>query len=121
MTQISQKSLTENIVVRDPAWVSFHNGSASEPVYGHNFPIWRSNLIPTIQRDPRIRYGLLLLKGPIQAFTSFHSEEDAENPVLHETVREQGIQFLRGVKCKNKEQQQFILDMHLCTNSSRRV
>lgn len=89
--------------------MSTHITSMMEPVYGHNFPIWRPSLVPTIQKDPRIRYGLNLIKGPIQAFTAFVTDEEAENPMLHETIREQGIQFVFGVSCEDAKAKEFIL------------
>ena len=88
-----------------PTWLH----SVYEPEYGHNFPIFRLSLVPTIQKDPRIRYGLNLLKGPILAYTAFYPEDEAENPLLHETIREQGVQFVYGIRCEDKEAQKFIL------------
>lgn len=79
------------------------------PEYGHNFPLFRLSLVPTMKMDPRIRYGLNLLKGPIQAFTAFVDSKEAENPQLHETIREQGIQFVYGVECEDEEIKKFIL------------
>jgi hypothetical protein len=63
-----------------------------------------------MKQDPRIRYGLNLLKGPIQSFAAFVDSEEAENPQLHETIREQGIQFVYGVKCEDKEIKEFIME-----------
>lgn len=80
-----------------------------EPAYGHNFPLFRRSLVPTMQRDPRIRYCLNLLKGPIQALTVFLDDKEAENPQLHETIREQGIQFAFSVKCEDEKAKELIL------------
>ncbi len=91
-------------------WVSYSGFPSIEPEYGHNFPIFRRTLVPTMQRDPRIRYGLNLIKGPIQAHTIFKPEEEADDPELHETIREQGIQFAFGIKCKDAKVKEMILD-----------
>jgi hypothetical protein len=105
--QVKGRELLNNFITESPALVDIN--PFIEPIYGHNFPLWRHSLVVTMQRDPRIQYGLNLLKGPIQAFTTFLPEEDAENPMLHETIREQGLQFVNGVRCKNPEVQKFII------------
>lgn len=106
----SVEELLQNISTNPTAWLSVPNMPAMEPEYGHNFPIFRRSLVPTMQCDGRIRYALNLIKGPIQAFTVFVKEEEAENPELHETIREQGIQYVYAVKCKDPEVEQLILD-----------
>lgn len=83
--------------------------SAYEPAYGHNFPIWRLNLVPTMIRDSRVTYGLQLLKGPIKSFTVFLPEENADSAEVHQTLREQGIQFAYTVKSDDQEVSEFIL------------
>ncbi len=95
----------------DPtSFVVTSNYPTFSPEYGHNFPIFRSSLVPTMRRDPRIRYGLNLLKGPIQSFTAFVDSTEAENPQLHETIREQGVQFVYGVECEDQKVKEFILE-----------
>ncbi len=86
------------------------NYPSFQPEYGHNFPIFRLSLVPIIRKDPRIRYALNLLKGPIQSFTAFVDDKEAENPQLHETIREQGVQFVYGVSCKDDKIKEFILE-----------
>lgn len=107
--KIAPKDLAKNYNTRPVDHVGFYIPPTYEPEYGHNFPIFRRTLVPTIRRDPRIQYGLNLLKGPIQSQTIFLPEEEAENPQLHETIREQGDQFLYGVRCKDKDTTDFIL------------
>ena len=91
------------------SWVSNYFPSSLEPEYGHNFPFFRLSLVPTIRKDPRIRFGLNLLKGPVQSFTAFFKEDEANDPLLHETVREQGIQFIYAVKCDDEKATELIL------------
>ncbi len=95
--------LLQTVQTNPTNFVPVLNPAFTDPEYAHNFPYWRPNLVPTMRRDPKIRYGLNLLKGPIQSYTVFLPEEEADNPVLHETIREQGIQFVYAVKCKDKE------------------
>jgi hypothetical protein len=105
------EDLTKIIPVDPTSWMAY-NLPTLEPEYGHNFPLFRKSVIPTMQRDGRIRYALNLIKGPIQAYTVFVPEEDAENPELHESIREQGIQFAYSVKCKDEAAKQMILDTY---------
>ena len=105
------EDLTKLIPVNPTAWMAY-NLPTLEPEYGHNFPLFRKTLVPTMQRDGRIRYALNLIKGPIQAFTVFVAEEEAENPELHESIREQGIQFAYAVKCKDETAKKMILDTY---------
>ena len=83
--------------------------SGYDPQYGHNFPFFNIGLIPTILKDPKVRYGLQLIKGPIENFTVFLPEEDAEDGALHETIREQGVQFVYAVKSADKTVQELVL------------
>lgn len=83
--------------------------SSFDPQYGHNFPLFHPTHIPTILRDTRVRFGLNLIKAPIENFTIFLDEEQAEDGALHETIREQGIQFPYVVKCKDQVRKDFIL------------
>ena len=106
----SGKGLTALYDTNPISWVGSYIPPFFEPEYGHNFPYFRRSLINTIRMDPRIRYGLNIIKGPIQAYTAFFPEKEAENPILHETIREEGIQFAYGIRCDDKECQQFILD-----------
>jgi len=83
--------------------------STFDPQYGHNFPIFNVTLIPTMLKDSRVRFGLNLIKGPIQSFTIFLPEDKANQPAIHETIREQGVQFPYIVKCENQEVRDFLL------------
>ena len=84
------KDLLESYNTNPTDFVITSNYPVFSPEYGHNFPLFRLSLVPMMRKDPRIRYGLNLLKGPIQAYTAFVDSEEAENPQLHETIREIG-------------------------------
>lgn len=83
--------------------------STMDPSYGHNFPIFSLELVNTIMHDPRVRFGINLIKGPIQSFTVFLEEAAAQDPSIHESIREQGVQFAYCVKSKNKDVADFVL------------
>lgn len=86
--------------------------SMLDPVYGHNFPPFNLHLVPTIMMDPRVRFGMNLIKGPIASFTVFLSEEDAQDPSIHESIREQGVQFAYCVKSKDKAVAEFVRESY---------
>lgn len=108
-TKVRGKELLNILPTNPTSFVGLLSPAMLDPEYAHNFPFWRASLVPTIKRDPQIRFGLNLIKGPIQTFTVFLPEEEAENPMLHETIREQGIQFAYGVRCKDEEIQKFVI------------
>lgn len=106
---ITGKELQENLQVRTLSIVGNSLPSMLDPYYGHNFPPFRIQLVPTILQDSRIRFGLGLIKGPIQNFTLFFEEEEADNPQLHQILREQGTAFPYVVKTKNKEVSAYVI------------
>jgi hypothetical protein len=63
-----------------------------------------------MMRDSRVRFGLSLIKGPIQTFTIFMDEKTADDGAIHETIREQGIQFPYVVECEDEENRKYIKD-----------
>jgi hypothetical protein len=66
--------------------------------------------IQTMMLDPRILFGLSLLKGPIASYTKFFSEEKSESPAIHSAIVELNYHFPFAVCCEsNKEQEEFIL------------
>lgn len=80
-----------------------------DPRYGHHFPWFGFSVIDTMLLDPRIQYGLALIKGPIATYTKFFNEEDAESPAIHTAIVELNYHFPYGVYCKNQKQADFIL------------
>jgi hypothetical protein len=59
--------------------------------------------------DPRIKFGLNLIKGPIATYTRFFSEEEAESPTIHQAIVELDYHFPYAVVCKDKKQEEFII------------
>jgi hypothetical protein len=95
----------------DPlGWATGYNPSSYDSLYGHNFPIFDLPMVPTMMRDSRVRFGLSLIKGPIQTFTVFLDKETADDGAIHETIREQGIQFPYVVECDDKNNRKYITD-----------
>lgn len=89
-----------------------HERSASQvfdPRYGHHFPYFNFNTVDAMMRDPRIKYALSLIKGPITTYTRFFNEEEAESPAIHTAIVELNYHFPYAVVCKNKDQEEFII------------
>lgn len=84
-------------------------GQMFDPRYGHHFPWFGYNTISTMLLDPRIQYGLNLIKGPITTYTKFFNEEEAESPAIHTAIVELNYHFPYGVFCKNQKQSEFII------------
>lgn len=80
-----------------------------DPRYGHHFPWFNFMTITTMLLDPRIKYGLNLIKGPIATYTRFFSEEEADSPSIHQAIVELNYHFPYAVCCKNKDQEAFII------------
>jgi hypothetical protein len=77
--------------------------------YAHHFPVFNFVTIETMRRDPRIQFGLNLIKGPIASYTRFFSEVEADQPGLHKAIIEMDYHFPYVVKCDNEKQQEYIL------------
>lgn len=84
-------------------------GYVMDPRYGHQFPWFGFGTVDTMLRDPRIQYGLALIKGPITTYTKFFTEEEAESALIHTAIVELNYHFPYAVFCKNKKQADFIL------------
>lgn len=80
--------------------------------YAHHFPYFCEITIQTMLLDPRIYFGLNLLKGPICTYTKFFSEEEAEEPTLGESLQQFNYHFPYVVTCKNKEQEAYIIQQY---------
>jgi hypothetical protein len=63
------------------------------PYAPHQRPIFTARAIEQMLQDPRICFGLELLKGPIHSFTKFFSQEEATNPKVHKMVVESNVRF----------------------------
>ena len=77
--------------------------------YSHQFPFFTLGTIQVMLRDPRINFGLALIKGPICTYTKFFSEEESEKPGIQQLITELHYHFPYGVRCKNKKQEQYII------------
>lgn len=74
----------------------------------HHRPIFSRFAIQQMLEDPRICFGLELIKGPIHAFTKFFTEEEAKNPAVHQWIVASDTSFPYVVKCDDKEVTEFI-------------
>jgi hypothetical protein len=86
-----------------------NNYQIYDPRYSHHFPWFNFMTIETMLRDPRIKFGLNLIKGPIATYTKFFTEEEADSPDIHTAIVELDYHFPYAVVCKNKDQEQFII------------
>lgn len=77
--------------------------------YGHHFPIFTLSTIRTMMLDPRINFGLNLIKGPVATYTKFYSEEEAEDPGIQKSIIELNYYFPYTVVSDNKEVADFVL------------
>jgi len=80
-----------------------------DPRYGHHFPYFNFSTIQHMLLDPRIKYGLNLIKGPIATYTRFFTQEESESPSIHQAIVELDIHFPYMVRCDNKKQEEYIL------------
>lgn len=78
------------------------------PAAPHHRPLFTSWAIEQMLQDPRIVFGLELIKGPIHAFTKFFSQEEASEASVHKMIVETNIEFPYVVQCDDKEIEQYI-------------
>lgn len=90
--------------------VQSYNEQIFDPRYGHQFPIFTQQVIKTMLLDPRIRYGLALIKGPILSYTKFFTSEEADSPSIHQAIVEMNYHFPYAVKADDPETEEFIID-----------
>lgn len=74
----------------------------------HHRPIFGRFSIQQMLEDPRICFGLELIKGPIHTSTHFFTEEESTNPSVHKWVIASDIAFPYVVNSNNKEVADFI-------------
>lgn len=88
-----------------------HPGFAGfyDPRYSHHFPLFTMTTAKTMMRDPRIKFGLSLIKGPIVSKTKFYSKEDAESPAVNKAIIELDYYFPYKIECDDKETEKFII------------
>jgi hypothetical protein len=109
VVHVSDKEL-EDVLTADPTgYVPFMTASYLAHVYAHNFPVFDRSLIPIMVRDPRIKFGLQMIKGPILGNTAFVEDAKKEDPGLHEVMRELGVQFVYSVKGSSSEVEEHVL------------
>lgn len=80
-----------------------------DPQYGHNIPMFNRTTIPVMMRDGRIRFGLQMLKGPIQYNTVFMSAEKSKSPALIDLLKANGANFMYKVSADDPKVEEFIL------------
>ena len=80
-----------------------------DPQYGHNIPMFNRTTIPVMLRDGRIRFGLQMLKGPIQYNTVFMSAEKSKSPALIDLLKANGANFMYKVSAENPAIEEFVL------------
>lgn len=80
-----------------------------DPRYAHHNPVFSMMTIDTMLRDPKIRFGLSLIKGPIASYTKFFTEEESKSPDITQAIIELDYHFPYAVFCKNQEQADFII------------
>lgn len=108
MTVLSQDYLLGRLRNQTFAQSSRFYPPSSE--YGHHFPMFTMPVLRTMLLDPRIIFGLSLIKGPISSYTKFFNAEEAESPNIHTAIVELNYYFPYTVRCDNEEQGNFILD-----------
>lgn len=77
--------------------------------YSHHHPVFSLLTIETMMRDPRIVFGLSLIKGPIATYTKFFTEEESKSPDISQAIIELDYHFPYAVFCKDKKQEEFII------------
>lgn len=78
------------------------------PAAPHHRPMFNSWCIEQMLQDPRIVFGLELIKGPIHAFTKFFSQEEASDASVHRMIVETNVEFPYVVQCSDKKIGEFI-------------
>lgn len=81
----------------------------NDPRYAHHIPAFNTLTVETMLRDPRIIFGLNLIKGPIATYTKFFNEEESKSPDITQAIIELDYHFPYAVVCKNKDQETYIL------------
>lgn len=74
----------------------------------HHRPLFSRLSVRQMLEDPRIVFGLNLIKGPIHAFTKFFTEEESQNPAVHNWIVASETTFPYVVKCEDKEVSEYI-------------
>lgn len=114
MTHKSPKSSVSNMLTSyasNPV-NSYANASPLplyDPQYGHNIPMFNRTTIPVMLRDGRIRFGLQMLKGPIQYNTVFMTEKNSRSPALIDLLKANGANFMYRVTAATPEIEAFII------------
>lgn len=74
----------------------------------HHAPPFSLSVVRDMLKDPRIEFGLGLIKGPIHAFTKFFTEEESKNPAVHQWIVASETSFPYVIKSENKEVAEFV-------------
>jgi len=83
-----------------------------DPRYAHHFPYFDWSAIKTMLFDPRVQFGLWLIKGPIFNCTRFFSEEEADNPNIQQSIVELDYHFPYAICCENKDIEAWVIDQY---------
>ncbi len=74
----------------------------------HHAPPFTLSVVRDMLKDPRIEFGLGLIKGPIHAFTKFFTEEESKNPAVHRWIIASETSFPYVVKGENADVVEFV-------------
>lgn len=77
--------------------------------YSHHFPLFTMSTIRTMLLDPRIKFALNLIKGPVATYTKFYSEEEANDPGIQKSIIELNYYFPYKVVSDNPQLSEFVL------------
>ena len=77
--------------------------------YSHHFPVFSLSTIRTMLLDPRIKFALNLIKGPVATYTKFYSEEESNDPGIQKSIIELNYYFPYKVLSDNKDLATFVL------------
>lgn len=77
--------------------------------YSHHFPIFSMSTIRTMLLDPRIKFALNLIKGPVATYTKFYSQEEADDPGIQKSIIELNYYFPYKVVSDDKNVAEFVL------------
>lgn len=73
----------------------------------HQRPPFNFYAIRDMLTDPRIHFGLSLIKGPIHSFTKFFNSEESDSENVHRMIVESELYFPYKVSCEKKEIEEF--------------
>lgn len=114
MTDVSNQigSVTQADLLRDREEVGSNVAMfypLYEPSIDHNRPPFTAFRIRDMMRDPRIRFGLGLIKGPIHSETLFLTKAESEDTAVGQMVVELDIDFPYVVDTGDNEIDEYVV------------